>query len=158
MKQSLTPQEKRACAARRLLNKRVGWRKDFEPHKEALRTLRDGGKMCDACKANGVSRQTLQRMLKKEAWPKKPGGPREGRWKIPPSLVPVLINRLRFFKQLGRPIGAAGVDWLRRYHKIIVAPAVIYSLRYRKKAKGRKKRMAAKAPARARIRGSFPTS
>lgn len=131
-----------------MLKKGTGFRNDLAPHKEALRILRDGGRMCDACKAHGVSRQTLRRMLKKEEWPKNPGGFREGRCKIPPKLVDELNTMIRLYKEDGSPIGASAVDWLKK-RRIIVTPAAIYSLRYRKKAKSRKKRMAAKAPAKA---------
>lgn len=145
------PRSNLSRAASRLLNLRTGWRKGLEPHKEALRVLRDGGKMRDCCKAHGVSRQTIWRMLKKGAWPKKPGGPRKGRWKIPPELLPKVVTRMRLFRQDGKPIGLSTADWLRKNHQIVVTPATIYSLRYRAKVRRQMRRAAAKPEAKDRI-------
>lgn len=141
------PRANLSRAASRLLNLRTGWRKGLARHKEALRVLRDGGKMRDACKAHGVSRQTIWRMLKKGAWPKKPGGPRMGRCKIPPDLLPKVATRMRLFKQDGKPIGEFTVNWLRERKQIVVTPAVIYSLRYRAKVRRQKRRTVAKPEA-----------
>ncbi|MBW7893749.1 MAG: helix-turn-helix domain-containing protein [Opitutaceae bacterium] len=149
MKQTLTSRAKIIRAARTLLRRRKGWRQELAPHRKALRMLRVGRTMRTACQKTGISRQTIWRMLKNKQWPKKPGGVRQGRCKIPPDLVPKIMTRMRLYKQdrEPKPIGASIVNWLSKYHGIHVTPAAIYSLRSRAKAKRRKQRAKTRAKA-----------
>lgn len=149
MKQTRTPHSLLIRAAISLLHRREGWRKELAPHREALRMLRDGWTLRAACQKTGIPRQTIWRMLKNKQWPKKPGGVRQGRCKIPPELVPKIMTRMRLYKQdpVPKPIGATMVTWLSKYHGIHVTPTAIYSLRSRAKAKRRMQRAKTRAKA-----------
>ena len=112
-----------------------------ERRRTVMKLYRARQSLFEICQQTKLSRQTVWRIVKKAHLSRPPGGLRSARCKIPKHLFASLKLRIRLYRRDGDSFAAKAVEWLRKYHQIVVTPAAIYTWIFRRRQKTRRKQV-----------------